>query len=244
MFTTAVEGDKILPRNPCRIRGAGDEQAVERPVLTVGQIFELADALGRHCSGNIRKVIGGYRLRYARYGMMRTTPEVYVTRPAAEWALWKMGRDGLADASHDRRYRALVLLATFAGLRWGEVTALRRCDVDLSAGTVRVRAAFAERSTGELVLGPPKSRAGRRVIGIPAAIVPALREHLVLYVGPAPGALLLTGMKGGPLRRSNLTKSQAGRMRSARSARKACTFTISGTPETTWPPAAAPGCRT
>ncbi len=45
-------------------------------------------------------------------------------------------------------YLALVLLATFASLRWGEVTALRRCDIDLEAGTVRVRAAFVERSTG------------------------------------------------------------------------------------------------
>jgi hypothetical protein len=31
-----------------------------------------------------------------------------------------MGRDGRADYDHDRRYRALVLLATFASLRWGE----------------------------------------------------------------------------------------------------------------------------
>ena len=33
--------------------------------------------------------------------------------------------DGRADFVHDRRYRALVLLAPFASLRWGEVTALR-----------------------------------------------------------------------------------------------------------------------
>jgi hypothetical protein len=51
------------------------------------------------------------------------------------------------------------------------VTALRRCDIDLAAGTVRVRAAFVERSTGEILLGPPKSRAGRRVVGIPQAII-------------------------------------------------------------------------
>jgi len=33
-------------------------------------------------------------------------------------------------------------------------------DADLDAGTVRVRAAFFERSTGRLVLSPPKSKAG------------------------------------------------------------------------------------
>jgi len=34
VLTTAVEEDKILPRNPCRVRGAGDEQTAERPVRT------------------------------------------------------------------------------------------------------------------------------------------------------------------------------------------------------------------
>ena len=91
MLTTAVDEDKILARNPCRVRGAGDEQTGERPVLTVAQVFELADLLGRHSFGNIRKVIGGYRLRYARNGQMRAHPEVFATRSAAEWALWTIG---------------------------------------------------------------------------------------------------------------------------------------------------------
>ncbi len=67
---------------------------------------------------------------------------------------------------------------------------------------MRVRAAFVERSTGELVLGPPKSKAGRRVVGIPEGIIPALREHLATYVQDEPGALVFPGAKGGPLRRS------------------------------------------
>jgi integrase len=103
----------------------------------------------------------------------------------------------------------LVLLATFASLRWGEVTALRRCDLDLDSGIVRVRAAFVERSTGEILLGPPKSRAGRRMIGIPAAITPALREHLSIFTKADPGALVFPGAKGGPLRRGNFNKMSA-----------------------------------
>ncbi|HVB45073.1 MAG TPA: hypothetical protein VNF47_20550 [Streptosporangiaceae bacterium] len=35
VLMTAVEEDKILIRNPRRIRGAGDEDAPERPALTV-----------------------------------------------------------------------------------------------------------------------------------------------------------------------------------------------------------------
>ena len=52
--------------------------------------------------------------------------KVYATRAEVEQALWTMADDGRADCHHDRRYLALVLLATFASLRWGEVTALRR----------------------------------------------------------------------------------------------------------------------
>jgi integrase len=39
--------------------------------------------------------------------------------------------DGQADYIRDDRYRALVLLAALGSLRWGEVTALHRQDLDL-----------------------------------------------------------------------------------------------------------------
>jgi integrase len=148
VLTTAVDEDKIVARNPCRIRGAGEEHAAERPVLTVGQVFELADRVGRRPVGNVRKLqAGGYRLRFARHGVRRTAPEVYRTRADAERALRAMAENGSADCDYDRRYRALVLLATFASLRWGEATALKRCDLDLETGLVRVRAAFSDRRT-------------------------------------------------------------------------------------------------
>jgi integrase len=210
VLMTAVEEDKILPRNPCRIRGAGSEQAPERPVLTVTQVFELAELVGRRPIGNVRQLPGGgYRLRFLRQGRMQTAPECYLSRPDAERALWEMTPDGRTDCNHDRRYRALVLLATFASLRWGEATALRRCDIDLNAGTVRIRAAYAERSTGELILGPPKSKASRRIVGIPSVIIPDLRHHLAAFVKPDPSALAFPGVKGGPLRRGNFNRSAA-----------------------------------
>jgi integrase len=209
ILMTAVDDDKILPHNPCRIRGAGTEDAGERPVLTVAQVFDLAEQVGRRPVGNVRQVAGGYRLRFRRHGEMRTSPEQYGTRTEAERALRKMASEGRADCTHDRRYSALVLLATFSSLRWGEATALRRCDLDLEGGTVRIRAAYVERSTGEMLLGPPKSKAGRRIVGIPAAIVPALREHLAIFVKDEPGALVFPGVMGGPLRRGNFNRGSA-----------------------------------
>ncbi|WP_328582622.1 tyrosine-type recombinase/integrase [Streptomyces sp. NBC_00370] len=45
IMETAVEDDMIR-KNPCRIRGAGREEADERPVATVAQVFALADVIG------------------------------------------------------------------------------------------------------------------------------------------------------------------------------------------------------
>jgi integrase len=178
----------------------------------------LAEQVGRRPVGSIRTIPGGYRLRFGRHGEMRTSPEVYAGRGEAERALRKMASGGRADCHHHRRFYALVLLATFASLRWGEATALRRCDLDLAAATVRVRASYVERSTGEMLLGPPKSKAGRRIVGIPAVIVPVLREHLAVFAEDEPGALVFPGAKGGPLRRGNFKRCQSGRRRSIHSA--------------------------
>jgi integrase len=205
VMTTAVD-DAVLPKNPCRLRGAGDEHAAERPVLTVSQVYALADRVGMRPVGNVRGTPDGYRVRFARHGVMQTAPGRYATRAEAERSLWKMAGDGQADSTQVQRFRALVLLATFASLRWGEVSALTRADLDLKARTVRVRAAYVERSTGPLVLGPPKSRAGRRIVGIPAAIVPDLERHLAVYAKPGPGALVFPGMMGGPVRRGNFNR--------------------------------------
>jgi integrase len=74
---------------------------------------------------------------------------------------------------------------------------------------VRVRAAYVERSTGEMLIGPPKSKAGRRIVGVPAAIIPDLTMHLAIYVKDEPGALVFPGVQGGPIRRGNFNKMSA-----------------------------------
>jgi len=93
VLATAVEDDRILPRNPCRIWGAGSEHPAERPVLTVAQVFQLAELVGRRPVGNVRQLHGGgYRLRFQRDGVMRTAPEVYPTRAVATRrpGLWRL----------------------------------------------------------------------------------------------------------------------------------------------------------
>ena len=102
------------------------------------------------------------------------------------------------------RYRALVLMATFTQLRFGELAGLRRDRLDLDACTVQVTEASVQPNKGGLLVEPPKSRAGLRTVTFPAAIVPDLRDHLKHYAEPGLRGLVFVGPKGGQLRRNNL----------------------------------------
>ncbi|MEU7916817.1 transposase [Microbispora bryophytorum] len=89
----------------------------------------------------------------------------------------------------------------------GRDRALRRMDLDVNAGTVSVRQQHVESDTGELLAGPPKSRAGLRTVAIPEAIIPALRQHLDQFTEWEPTALVFAGANGGILRRSNFQRA-------------------------------------
>jgi integrase len=104
------------------------------------------------------------------------------------------------------RFSALVIVAAFSGLRWGELAALRRCDVDLAAGTVRVPRKLAALRTG-LEIGPPKSEAGNRTVTLPAAARSVLAVHLTEHVGEGTEALVFTGEKGAALRVSSFRQA-------------------------------------
>ncbi|MFC4072867.1 tyrosine-type recombinase/integrase [Actinoplanes subglobosus] len=104
------------------------------------------------------------------------------------------------------RYVALITVAAFSGLRWGELAALRRCDVDLAAGTVRVPRKLAALKSG-LEFGPPKSAAGIRVVALPAVARKALISHLGKFTGAHPEALIFTGDKDMPLRTGNFRRA-------------------------------------
>lgn len=105
------------------------------------------------------------------------------------------------------RWRAFILLKTFASLRWGEITALTLDDVDMVTCEVRVRRQFLERSTGAIEVGPPKSRAGSRTVSFPELILPDIQAHLERFSGTGRAGLVFCGLKGQPLRRSVFNKA-------------------------------------
>lgn len=148
---TAV-AEELIPRNPCAIPGAGQEASPERPVITVPEVYALADAVGP-------------------------------------------------------RWRAAVLLASFCGLRFGELAALTRDRLDLLHATVTVAASASELAGGRRHVGPPKSEAGRRLIAIPVAIVDDLTSHVAAYSEPGPNGLVFVGENGGRLRNANFGRS-------------------------------------
>ena len=145
----AVETGYLL-RNPCAVKGAGQERAPEMRFATVAQVAALADAI-------------------------------------------------------NERYRALVLVAAYGGLRWGELVGLRVKRVDLLHGRVTVAEQVAE-VNGRLIPGPPKTDAGRRTITLPAVAAVALAEHLAEFAEPGPDGLVFPAPEGGYLRRSNFRR--------------------------------------
>lgn len=84
--------------------------------------------------------------------------------------------EALVAAMPDR-YKVMTLLAAWCGLRFGELTELRRRDVDVKAGVIKVRRAVT-RVEGEYVVGTPKSDAGIRDVAIPPHLLPAVKAHL------------------------------------------------------------------
>lgn len=41
ILNTAVTVDELIAANPCRIKGAGEQRAAERPALTIGRCTDL-----------------------------------------------------------------------------------------------------------------------------------------------------------------------------------------------------------
>ena len=77
------------------------------------------------------------------------------------------------DAAHGDRLEALWLLAITAGLRRGELLALRWDAVDLDGGVVEVH--YTLQPDGSLA--EPKSSSSRRAVPIAAAVATAMRSH-------------------------------------------------------------------
>ena len=128
----------------------------------------------------------------------------------------------LLTAAEGDRLEALYRVGLALGLRLGEALGLSWADVDLDAGTLRVRFAL-QRIGGTLTLKEPKTEKSRRSLTMPASLVAALRAHRVrqleerLAAGPRwhESGLVFTNTIGGPLEPSNVLKALKSRLAAA-----------------------------
>lgn len=103
--------------------------------------------------------------------------------------------DKLGASENLARFKALVLLAAWCGLRYGEVSELRRKDITADCTVVSITRAVGHRG-GECILGTTKT-GERRSVTIPPHIRQDVKDHLALYVGKDSDALLFTPSRGG-----------------------------------------------
>jgi integrase len=148
------------------------------------------------------QILGKIMATAVRAGRIRSNPCSGVKLPRIEHQemrfLASNEVDVLANAIHPR-YRALVWVAAYGGLRIGELAGLRRGRVDVLRGRVDVAEIVVE-IAGTLTYGQPKTRAGRRSVTLPESVVNELKNHLEEFTAAEADALVFTGPEGGPLR--------------------------------------------
>jgi integrase len=105
----------------------------------------------------------------------------------------------------------MVLLASWCGLRFGELAELRRSDVDLTNGVIHVRRGMVRAKADDpngaklvLLVKGPKSDAGRRDVTIPPHLLPAVADHVKHHAQVGPQGLLFPAGHGGHLVPSTL----------------------------------------
>jgi integrase len=121
---------------------------------------------------------------------------------------------GVLVEAMPERQQAMTLLATWCALRFGELAELRRKDVDLRSGVIRVRRGVV-RVDGKTIVGTPKTDSGTRDVAIPPHLLLLLKTHITEHVAFGKDALLFPNTDGHHLAPSTLygkapTKTRAG----------------------------------
>jgi integrase len=101
------------------------------------------------------------------------------------------------------RYKVMVLLAAWCAMRFGELSELRRLDVDVKNAVIHVRRGVVRGGSGRLVKDP-KSEAGKRDVHVPPHLMPAVKAHLRDHVQAGSNALVFPAASGRHMAPSSL----------------------------------------
>jgi integrase len=135
-----------------------------------------------------------------RSGRIRSNPArgLGLPRPKRRDYVYLTHGQVLALADEAGRWRLLILVLAYTGLRWGEATALRVCDIDFDRRRIDVSRAFSDVG-GRVVLGTPKSHQSRTV-PIPRFVA---AELAAAVESKRPDELVFTMRGGSVVRLSN-----------------------------------------
>jgi integrase len=109
----------------------------------------------------------------------------------------------LLEDAFDAWWRLVVPFLSDSGLRIGELAALRVRNVDLLRGSVRVNMTVAKDEAGRLIEGPPKTKAGNRIV---ATLGPDIVERVAEHIKErnlGPDDYLFHGPRGGRMNPDN-----------------------------------------
>lgn len=132
-------------------------------------------------------LIANYAIR--PYRIMAENPFKAIPRRKAEHKKIAVFTDDEIQTllkSLDGKYKTMIAISYYTGLRLGEVLGLTWADINLDAKTLTVNKQFAMISNRTLGIKPPKSANGYRTIPMPGPLCDKLREY---RTGDSPGRL-------------------------------------------------------
>lgn len=184
--------------------------------ITVGQVdswyrsLDLPPTSKAHTYGLFRTILNGaWRLDLIESNPCRIEGAGNVKRATTTIVPTAAQVQLLADKMPSAKYRIMVLVAAWCGLRFGELTELRGKDIDVDDDgvpvVIRVRRAVT-RVSGQCVVGTPKSDAGKRDVAIPPHIRGDLAEYLLQRRGGAEALLFPASRTGAHIAPSSLYK--------------------------------------
>ena len=177
----------------------------------------LATGLAPRTVGHAHRVLGSALKRAVENGTLARNVAAVRKPPAVEAEeIEILSPDEVTAVLQSLKGHALHPIASLAlatGMRRGELLALQWSDVDLDRRVIRVERSLEETKAG-LRVKPPKTKRGRRNIGLSADAVAMLRDHrkrqielrLALGQGGQP-VLVFSTIEGGLLSPNGVSRS-------------------------------------
>jgi integrase len=185
---------KLTEIAPSKIRGWHANLAGEHPAMAA-KAYRLLSSIMRTAVSDGLLVTSPCKVNGAA---VERAPE----RPVA--SVSEIEQLTLAMPDH---LKLIIPLATWCQLRRGEILGLRRKDVDLVNATIHIEQSRTFGMDGKSITKQPKTTAGRRKLALPAPLVAVVSDHLKMFTGRSPEALVLRGRAGKELTRDALQGS-------------------------------------